>query len=264
MFWTRKAVLGAGAAKSCELMPAPQQGSDLIAAAARTLALMRTYIKTVLPPAERGKVFHTLAKLPIERLAEMNPVQAEHETERAIEASRHPQADAAISSCVCASRGSALALIQARTVAAKLARPGSRRKYSTSPRPEIGCRTVRSSRSAPKACSSKNWSSRCETAARTMPCIHAKICRARYRATCVSPLFRRAKTRATHFAASATNRSQPCRRALASARRVCADGHNSLPCARIFTMSTSVETSTLGCASCAKGSTTRSFWPRPA
>lgn len=104
-------------------MSAPQRGSDLIAAAARTLARMRTYIKTVVPPAQRGNVFHALANLPIERLASMNPVEAEHETESLIRhmlpAERHD-----VSSLVCASRGSALAMTQTRTVAAKLAQCG--------------------------------------------------------------------------------------------------------------------------------------------
>lgn len=106
-------------------MSAPQRGSDLIAAAARTLARMRTYIKTVLPPAQRGAVFHALAQLPIERLATMNPVQAEHETEAMIDALRSPHEDGdGLTALVCASRASALAMTQTRTVAAKLARRG--------------------------------------------------------------------------------------------------------------------------------------------
>lgn len=104
-------------------MSAPQRGSDLIAAAARTLARMRTYIKTVLPPAQRGKVFHTLANLPIERLAAMNAVDAEHETE-AVVREMNRAAEAPISSLICASRGSALAMTQTRAVAAKLAQRG--------------------------------------------------------------------------------------------------------------------------------------------
>jgi len=110
-------------------MSSPQRGSDLIAAAARTLALMRTYIKTVLPPAQRGAVFHALAQLPIERLATMNPVQAEHETEAMIVSLRQAQGDTGemqgeTTTLTCASRGSALAMTQTRMVAAKLARFG--------------------------------------------------------------------------------------------------------------------------------------------
>ncbi len=86
---------------------------------------MRTYIKTVLPPADRGKVFHTLAALPIERLASMNPVEAEHETEAVIRANSgctHDTTD--IGTVVCASRASALAMTQTRAIAAALARHG--------------------------------------------------------------------------------------------------------------------------------------------
>lgn len=110
-------------------MSAPQRGSDLIAAAARTLARMRTYIKTVLPPAERGSVFHALAQLPIERLAAMNPAEAENETEEMILAVRQardgstPHHDTT-ATLVCASRASALAMTQTRMVAAKLAQGG--------------------------------------------------------------------------------------------------------------------------------------------
>jgi hydroxymethylbilane synthase len=107
-------------------MSSPQRGSEIIAAAARTLARMRTYIKTVLPPAERGKVFHALAQLPIERLAAMNPVQAEHEVEHQIAHALRPVQDdeSALQRLVAASRGSALAMTQTRTVAAKLAQYG--------------------------------------------------------------------------------------------------------------------------------------------
>lgn len=118
-------------------MSAPQRGSDLIAAAARTLARMRTYIKTVLPPAQRGSVFHALAQLPIERLAAMNPAQAEHETEAMIRSLRPARSDSiphhdgdrdeldhGLMTLICASRASALAMTQTRTVAAKLAQHG--------------------------------------------------------------------------------------------------------------------------------------------
>src|SRR5690348_5550003 len=124
-FWTREAVLGADAAKSCGLMSSPERGSEIIAAAARTLARMRTYIKTALPPPERGTVFHTLARLPIERLAAMNPVEAEHEVEHVMRAVRQTQHDESqIISLTCASRASALAMTQTRAVAAKLAQHG--------------------------------------------------------------------------------------------------------------------------------------------
>lgn len=111
-------------------MSAPQQGSDLIAAAARTLARIRTYVKAVLPPAQRGPVFHALARLPIERLATMNPVEAEHATEAMIRRVVTPghddaaQDDKKLTTLICASRASALAMTQTRMVAARLAQRG--------------------------------------------------------------------------------------------------------------------------------------------
>lgn len=92
---------------------------------------MRTYIKTVLPPGQRAAVFHTLARLPIERLAALNPAQAENEVEhiisttlRAAQGPSISQDDARVTQLVCASRASALAMTQTRTVAAKLALHG--------------------------------------------------------------------------------------------------------------------------------------------
>jgi hydroxymethylbilane synthase len=109
-------------------MSSPERGSEIIAAAARTLARMRTYIKTALPPADRGKVFHALAQLPIERLATMNPVEAEHEVEHTIDAlareDRHDEPRDGPTSLLCASRASALAMTQTRAIAAKLAQYG--------------------------------------------------------------------------------------------------------------------------------------------
>lgn len=92
--------------------------------AAKTLARMRTYVKAVLAPGERGEVLRALAELPIERLATMNPAQAEHEVEETIEHLRGHVHAPAPGTAVCASRASALAMTQARTVAARLARHG--------------------------------------------------------------------------------------------------------------------------------------------
>jgi hydroxymethylbilane synthase len=100
-------------------------------AAARTLARMRTYVRTVLEPPQRGAVMRELAELPIDELARMNPVQAEHVVEETIEAICHPSSfDSAQdklrrgTKVTCASRGSALAMTQARLVAAALAQRG--------------------------------------------------------------------------------------------------------------------------------------------
>lgn len=101
-----------------------KNGSDILTAAARTLERMRTYVKTVAPVHERAAIFRELARLPLERLAAMNPVEAEHETEAVIMSLRSTPQGEAMNSVVCASRASALAMTQTRMVAAKLAQAG--------------------------------------------------------------------------------------------------------------------------------------------
>lgn len=71
------------------------------AAALKTLEQLRAYAKAELPEKERAETLRDLAQLPIERLASMN-----------------------VTAVTCATRASALAMIQARTVAALLARRG--------------------------------------------------------------------------------------------------------------------------------------------
>ena len=91
--------------------------------AAETLAHMRVYAKTVLPANERRAVLQALAELPIAELASMNPVHAEHEVEATVERLRAiPKSIPA--TVTCATRGSALAMMQTRTVAARLAERG--------------------------------------------------------------------------------------------------------------------------------------------
>lgn len=74
---------------------------DSYAAALKTLEQMRGYAKAELPQKERSETLRDLAQLPIEELASMN-----------------------VTAVTCATRASALAMIQARTVAARLARRG--------------------------------------------------------------------------------------------------------------------------------------------
>jgi hydroxymethylbilane synthase len=88
---------------------------------------MRTYIKTVLPAPQRAQVFHAMARLPVEQLAAMNRVQAEHEVEHAIQSMVRAGSDDDVRDTnvlVAASRASALAMTQTRMVAAKLAQHG--------------------------------------------------------------------------------------------------------------------------------------------
>jgi hydroxymethylbilane synthase len=98
------------------------------AAAARTLARMRTYVRTVLDKSQRGPVMRDLADLPVEELARMNPVEAEHVVEETIERICYPEALSEgvprRTTVTCASRASALAMTQARLVAAALAQRG--------------------------------------------------------------------------------------------------------------------------------------------
>jgi hydroxymethylbilane synthase len=104
-------------------VPAFDATEDERAAAARTLERMHTYVKAVVPQAERAPVLRALSSLPIERLARMNPVEGEHEVEAIVERLRGNER-AHTTSAICASRASALAMTQTRTVAARLARQG--------------------------------------------------------------------------------------------------------------------------------------------
>ncbi|MEO6836190.1 MAG: hydroxymethylbilane synthase [Candidatus Tumulicola sp.] len=92
--------------------------------AARTLAGMRAYVKTVLPSAERSAVLTALAALPVAELASMNPTVAEHEVEAAIDRLRGETEKRPTARLIAASRSSALAMTQTRTVAARLAERG--------------------------------------------------------------------------------------------------------------------------------------------
>lgn len=93
------------------------------AAAVRTLGRMRTYVKTVLSRSERSEVLKVLADLPVAELAAMNSSQAEHEADATIaRLSARPQGETP--RVTCASRASALAMIQTRSVAARLAERG--------------------------------------------------------------------------------------------------------------------------------------------
>jgi hydroxymethylbilane synthase len=74
---------------------------DSYAAAVKTLEHMRAYVKSELPAEERSETLRALAQLPIDQLATMS-----------------------VEAVTCATRGSALAMIQSRTVAAQLARRG--------------------------------------------------------------------------------------------------------------------------------------------
>lgn len=95
------------------------------AGASKTLARMRTYVKTILPDGDRAGVLRALAELPVESLAAMNPIQADDAVEATIEKLRDAADVRQTSAVVCATRASTLAMLQARTVAARLAERGT-------------------------------------------------------------------------------------------------------------------------------------------
>ncbi len=92
--------------------------------AAGVLAYARVYVKALLAPEERAPVLRALSDLPVEALARMTPADIEHEAEAAIERLHGGTLEPRTHSVRCASRGSELALTQARAVAAKLAQRG--------------------------------------------------------------------------------------------------------------------------------------------
>lgn len=113
------------AAKSCPMRDSHdvQRAGELIAAAARTLGHMRTYVKAAVPREERAAVLRQIATMSIDELAAANPAQAEHRVEAIVRGLR-PQSAEPFKAVVCASRASALAMTQTRMVAAKLAQSG--------------------------------------------------------------------------------------------------------------------------------------------
>ena len=95
------------------------------AAAARTLARIRTYVQAVSPDeTERAAVLRAFAERPIHELSRLNPILAEHEVEESIERMRSDAPPTRTSSTICASRASALAMTQTKWVAARLAERG--------------------------------------------------------------------------------------------------------------------------------------------
>ena len=86
---------------------------------------MRVYVKTAVPRGQRAAVLRELMRTPLEELASMNPVAAEHRIEDVVNGLAHdPQDKGSRDIAISASRASALAMTQTRMVAAKLARLG--------------------------------------------------------------------------------------------------------------------------------------------
>ncbi|MFN2529166.1 MAG: hydroxymethylbilane synthase [Candidatus Baltobacteraceae bacterium] len=91
---------------------------------ATTLRAMREYARGVLTSKERSPVLSALAALPLEELAAMGPLQAQHRVDAMAQEVRGIAPGPGTNTAVCASRASRLALAQSRTVAAKLALEG--------------------------------------------------------------------------------------------------------------------------------------------
>ena len=93
------------------------------ARAAATLGALRERVQAVVPAEQRAAVMKHFAERDIEELAAMTPGAVEHEVERAAE-TLAGVVPSTTTSLVCATRASALAMIQARAVMASLAKGG--------------------------------------------------------------------------------------------------------------------------------------------
>ena len=93
------------------------------ARAAATLGALRERVQTVLPPERRAAVMQHFAERDVDELATMKAGAVEHEVERVAD-TLAGVVPAQTQPLVCATRGSRLALVQARTVMAALAKAG--------------------------------------------------------------------------------------------------------------------------------------------
>uniref|UniRef100_E6Q6F7 Porphobilinogen deaminase (PBG) (Hydroxymethylbilane synthase) (HMBS) (Pre-uroporphyrinogen synthase) (Modular protein) n=1 Tax=mine drainage metagenome TaxID=410659 RepID=E6Q6F7_9ZZZZ len=93
-------------------------------AAARTLAIARSYVRETLSPSQRAVVMRALSELPLDELAAMDRNRIEDAVEATAATVLADGAAPSTSSAICATRGSALALWQSRHVAARLAQNG--------------------------------------------------------------------------------------------------------------------------------------------
>lgn len=97
------------------------------ARAAETLSRARDYVKAVVPPERRADVMRELAARDIDELAAMNPSVVENEVEDAygrLTVPAHDPATGPLVQLVCATRASALAMWQTRSVMAAFAQAG--------------------------------------------------------------------------------------------------------------------------------------------
>jgi hydroxymethylbilane synthase len=93
------------------------------ARAAATLGALRARVLAVVPPGRRAEVMRHFAERDIDDLASMPPGAVEHEVERAVDTLGGVR-PSDLSMLVCASRASALAMWQTRSIMARLAQAG--------------------------------------------------------------------------------------------------------------------------------------------
>jgi hydroxymethylbilane synthase len=99
---------------------------DRYGRSARALGAARRYAQATLPPDERATVMRQLAERDLDSLATLSPTDAENVVDTMVADLRTPsgQVPEVRGNLVCASRSSALAMTQARSVMAALARGG--------------------------------------------------------------------------------------------------------------------------------------------
>jgi precorrin-2 dehydrogenase/sirohydrochlorin ferrochelatase len=226
------------------------------ARAAVTLGRLRERVTAVLPPASRAAVMRHFSERDIDDLAGMPATELEHEVERAADTVANVvPADPRV--LVCASRASALAMVQTRLVMAQLAAAGIASTVLNI--------TTRGDAVQDRALAAIGGDSlfvkELETALRDR--------RADYAVHSCKDL---PSTLPDDFTIAAiTPREDPrdafcsarSRRARGSGRRVRGGAPSSTRCGLIWCTTTSAGTSTPACASCATASTPRSSWPVP-
>src|SRR5579883_1938791 len=84
-----------------EVMREMKGDGDVVIEAARTLERMRDYLHAGVPHRQRAEIFARLSRLPLEELASMNPVQAEHAVESAARSLTDPQPGVQEGALVC-------------------------------------------------------------------------------------------------------------------------------------------------------------------
>lgn len=103
-----------------------------VAAAAQTLAQMRSYLASVeASQRKRAEVLRELAEVPLEALGSMTQTQAQEIVDQTLRRREDPPGHASHKTATCASRGSRLALTQTALITSRLAQAGIRSQVVT-------------------------------------------------------------------------------------------------------------------------------------